>query len=264
MLPAMKWKLLSALLLSVAVSGPGCAAELGEDEDGISSTGEEDEEETTREGDETVSADELKLGDARTDGFGEPTYSAAEKAEVLAQYRHIDPNKIVPETLLENALQYWHHNKAKIENKGWMTIIDMGMHSGKKRFFLIGMDSGNVTPTVVAHGSGSDPDNDGKATKFADTIDSHKTSIGYYLTAETYTGQHGFSLKLDGLSASNKSARARAVVMHGASYVSPGKSKQGRSWGCPAVANNEKDGLIQKLRGGSLLYIDTTAGAESR
>lgn len=263
MLLRMNWKLLSALLLSVTVSGFGCAADAS-DPDGVNSTGGDEDEETSQEGDEQVSEDELKLGDARTDGFEEPTYSATEKADVLAQYDHLDPNHVVPKTLLENAIQYYHHNKSKLENQGWMTIIDMGLHSGKKRFFLVGMDSGTVTTTVVAHGSGSDPDNDGKATAFSDTQDSHKTSIGYYLTAETYSGQHGFSLKLDGLSKSNKSARARAVVMHGAAYVSPGKAKQGRSWGCPAVANNEKDALIQKLKGGSLLYIDTTAGAESR
>lgn len=262
MLLTMKWKLLSAVLLSVAFSGLGCAVDT--DEDGISSTTSGEEEETSQEGDEQVSADELKLGDARTDGFEEPSYSASEKASVLAQYDHIDPDGEVPRTLLENALQYFHKNRAKIENKGWMTVIDMGQHSGKKRFFLIGMDSGTVTPTVVAHGSGSDPDHDGLATRFSDVNDSHRTSIGYYLTAETYTGQRGFSLKLDGLSKTNKSARARAIVLHGASYVAKSNAKQGRSWGCPAVANNERDGLIQKLRNGSLLYIDTTAGAESR
>lgn len=255
-------KLLSAVVLSLAVSSAfGCAVDAG-DEDGISSTG--DGEETTQEGDERVSEDELKLGDARTDGFEEPTYDASEKAEVLAEYDYVDPDGVVPRTLLENALQYFHHNKAKIENKGWMTVIDMGMHSGKKRFFLIGMDSGNVTATVVAHGSGSDPDHDGLATRFADTVDSHKTSIGYYLTDDTYTGSNGYSLKLDGLSATNKSARRRAIVMHGASYVSPRNAKQGRSWGCPALSSNENSTMINRLKGGSLLYIDTTAGAESR
>lgn len=262
MLPGMNWKLLSALLLSVTVSSFGCAVDSGDD--GINSTGAGDEEETSQEGDEYVSEDELKLGDARTDGFEEPTNDAAEKAAVLARYSHIDPNNVVPKTLLENALQYYDHNKEKLENKGWMTVIDMGQHSGKRRFFLIGMDSGTVTTTVVAHGSGSDPDNDGKATSFGDAVDSHKTSIGYYLTAETYNGRYGNSLKLDGLSRTNKSARERAVVMHGANYVAPGKSKQGRSWGCPAVPMNEKEDLIRKLRGGSLMYIDTTSGAESR
>lgn len=257
------WKLLSALVLSVTVSSFGCAAETAEGEE--SSTGEEaGEDDPSQEGEESVTEDELKLGDANRAGFEEPTNTAAEKAAVLAKYDFVDTGHVVPKTLLENALQYYDHNKSRLQNDGYMVIIDMGMHSSKKRFFLIGMDSGNVDTTVVAHGSGSDPDNDGKATRFSDTNDSHMTSIGYYKTAETYTGSHGFSLKLDGLSKSNDTARARAVVMHGASYVAPGKSKQGRSWGCPAVANNEKDDLIRKLRGGALLYIDTTAGAESR
>ncbi len=250
-----------ALLLSANLATFGCAVDATDD---TASAVDGEEEETTREGDEYVSEDELKLGDARADGFEEPDYTADEKAEVLAQYTHIDPEGVVPKTLLENALQYYHHNRLRIELKGWLTIIDMGMHSGKKRFFLVGMDSGTVRTTVVAHGEGSDPDHDGMATRFADTVDSHKTSLGYYLTGETYQGSNGYSLKLDGLSASNRSARARAIVMHGASYVANGKTKQGRSWGCPALSRTENAEMINRLKGGSLLYIDTTAGAESR
>lgn len=250
-----------AVLLSLNLATFGCAMEAGND---FASAADGEEEETTREGDEQISEDELKLGDARVQGFEEPTYSAEEKAEVLAQYTHIDPDGVVPKILLENALQYYHHNRLRIENRGWMTVIDMGMHSGKERFFLIGMDSGTVRTTVVAHGEGSDPDNDGYATKFSNTVDSHQTSIGYYLTAETYQGSNGYSMKLDGLSSTNRNVRARAIVMHSASYVSRGKAKQGRSWGCPALSRAENAEMINRLKGGSLLYIDTAAGAESR
>ena len=48
----------------------------------------------------------------------------------------------------------------------------------------------------------------------------------------------------------------RAIVMHGASYVVDGKSKQGRSWGCPAVPLPEKDALIAKVKAGSLMYAE--------
>ncbi len=257
------WKLLSALCVSVAVSSTGCALETSDDMSS-SASGDDSEDDVSQEGAESVSADELKLGDANRAGIREPVNTAAEKAEVLAKYDYVDRKREVPRTLLENALQYFDFNKSRLENDGYMVIIDMGMHSSEERFFLIGMDSGNVDTTVVAHGSGSDPDNDGEATRFSNTNDSHMTSLGYYKTAETYTGSHGFSLRLDGLSESNAIARARGVVMHGASYVAKGKSKQGRSWGCPAVSTREKDDLIRKLRGGALLYIDTTASAESR
>lgn len=262
----MTLKLLSVLALAACVSSTyGCAAQVGDGTGDDSQSAEGDgEDDPTQEGDEAVSADELKLGDANREGIKEPVNTPEEKAAVLAKYDFVDPGHVVPKTLLENALQYYDFNKARFENDGYMVVIDMGQHSGKERFYLIGMDSGSVTTTVVAHGSGSDPDNDGKATRFSDTNDSHMTSIGYYKTAETYTGTHGFSLKLDGLSKTNDTARARAVVMHGASYVAKGKAKQGRSWGCPAVSDREKDDLIRKLKGGALLYIDTTAGAESR
>ena len=74
------------------------------------------------------------------------------------------------------------------------------------------------------------------------------------MTGETYDGKHGNSLRLDGVSPTNSNARARAVVMHGADYVSEGRSKQGRSWGCLALPSPDKDAVIAKLKGGSVIY----------
>lgn len=251
------------LLLPLALTTVGCAASSADVDDEMMSTSD-NEDDPTQEGEEEVSADELKLGDANRAGFEEPTYDAQEKAEVLAKYTHIDPDGVVPRTLLENALQYYHFNKSRLANDGYLTIIDMGKHSGKERFYMVGLDSGNVSTTVVAHGSGSDRENDGLPSTFSNRNGSNASSIGYYKTAETYNGKWGYSLRLDGLSTTNADARRRAIVMHGASYVVKGKSKQGRSWGCPAVPLREKETIINKLRNGSLLYIDTSAGAESR
>ena len=57
-------------------------------------------------------------------------------------------------------------------------------------------------------------------------------------------------------------SRARGVVMHAASYVSKGRAKQGRSWGCTAVSTGELEGLIGKLNGGSLLLVQQGSNAQ--
>jgi hypothetical protein len=242
-------KLGVSLLVATSLALAGCSAEVGAD-------GTDGQEEATGEGSETVSEEALRLGDANRQGFKEPQFSAAEKAAVLARYENLDPNNEVPKVLLENAIQYYDFNKSRIKVKGYLTIIDFSQSSGKRRFYIIDMNTGRVERHVVAHGSGSDPDNDGVATAFSNRDGSLQSSLGYYVTAETYTGKWGRSLRLDGLSSTNSNVRARAVVMHGASYVEDGKSKQGRSWGCPALPMDEKDAIIDKLKGGSLMYAD--------
>lgn len=235
-----------ALAVAFAVATSGCSAEVGDGAD----------EETSQEGDETISQDALRLGDANRQGFKEPTFSAAEKADVLARYTSIDRAREVPRVLLENALQYYDFNKSRIKVKGVLTIIDFSQHSSKRRLYIINMETGSVERHVVAHGSGSDPENDGIPAAFSNTEGSLKSSLGYYVTAETYSGKWGTSLRLDGLSSTNSNVRQRAVVMHGASYVVDGKSLQGRSWGCPALPMAEKDAVIARVKGGSLMYAD--------
>ncbi len=224
---------------------------------GCSAETQADLDDADQEGSEQVSEEALRLGNANRQGFKEPVYSAAEKAAVLARYTHVDPGEVVSRELLENALQYYHFNKGRLSNPRYLTVIDFSRHSSKRRFSLIDMQSGRVEQHVVAHGSGSDAANDGIPSNFSNREGSNASSLGYYVTAETYSGKWGYSLRLDGLSATNSNVRARAVVMHGASYVEDGRSLQGRSWGCPALPLGEKDAVITKVKGGSLLYADT-------
>jgi hypothetical protein len=106
----------------------------------------------------------------------------------------------------------------------------------------------------VAHGKGSDPKHQGLANVFSDRTGSNATSLGFFKTADVYTGSHGLSLRLDGLSATNAHARIRTIVIHGADYVKDGRSIQGRSWGCPAVPIANRDAVIELLKNGSLIY----------
>lgn len=174
--------------------------------------------------------------------------------EILKTYDYVDPKRQINTQALSEALLYYHNNSAKIRNKRYLSIIDFSKRSTDARFFIINMESGEVWAIHTAHGKGSDSDHDGYAEKFSNKSGSNASSLGYYLAAETYYGKHGLSLKLDGLSTTNSKARARAVVIHGASYVKEAKVIQGRSWGCPAVAMNLRDKVINTLKGDSLIY----------
>jgi hypothetical protein len=117
------------------------------------------------------------------------------------------------------------------------------------------MRSGEVETFKTSHGKGSDSDHDGYAETFSNVSGSNASSLGLYKTAEIYSGQHGRSLKLDGLSSTNSNARSRAIVVHPADYVDDSSSsKSGRSWGCPALDPSVSSRVINLIAGGSLIY----------
>lgn len=155
---------------------------------------------------------------------------------------------------LDNALKFYDKNINKIKNKKVISIFDITKHSGTKRLYVIETDTGNVTSMHVSHGKNSDRKNTGYATEFSNTSSSLQSSLGFVLTAETYYGKNGYSLRLDGLESRNSNVRRRAVVIHGADYVSPNLSKMGRSYGCPAVSRANNKWYIDKVKGGSLFY----------
>jgi hypothetical protein len=210
----------------------------------------------TDDSDENVTVEGEERSDAALTGsqFKTPNLSPDERDAVLAKYADLDPNHVIPKSLLTTAILYFDTNKSVLKNTRYLTVVDFSAHSGKHRFFIVDTNSGAVEPHVVAHGSGSDPNNTGYAKKFSNVDGSNASSLGFYATGETYDGKHGRSLRLDGLSSTNSNVRERAVVIHGASYVSEGRSQQGRSWGCLALPENAKDAVIDKLKGVSLIY----------
>jgi len=147
--------------------------------------------------------------------------------------------------------------QGKIKNN-ILTIIDFSLSSTKDRMWVIDMVNKKVIlQTLVSHGIKS-----GKefAKSFSNQNESYKSSLGFYLTGETYIGKHGISLKLDGLEFGlNDKARERAVVIHGAEYVSRKLANKqgylGRSQGCPAVATAIAPKLIQTIKNKSVLFI---------
>ena len=189
--------------------------------------------------------------------FPTPNMTTSDKEDVLAKY-HLDPDNVIPHGLLLDAVAFYDSNKSNIDNRTYLAIVDFAKTSGKQRFFVIEMTSGAVSSYVVAHGSGSDPGNTGTATRFSNVENSNESSLGFYITSDIYNGKHGTSLRLDGVSTTNSNVRARGIVVHGADYVQEGRSKQGRSWGCFALPMSERTAIINKLKGGSVLYANTS------
>lgn len=142
--------------------------------------------------------------------------------------------------------------------KSLLTIADMSRPSGEKRLLIIDVEKQVlVKQTYVAHGRNS---GDVLPTKFSNIPSSLQSSLGFFVTKETYEGNNGYSMRLNGVEKGiNDKALDRAIVMHGAAYVNEALAKNsgriGRSWGCPAVSMQEHREIIDLIKNGSCLFI---------
>jgi len=142
--------------------------------------------------------------------------------------------------------------------KNFLTVIDFSISSKLDRMWIIDMNKIEVIHAcLVAHGQNSGEE---FASHFSNSPSSNKSSLGFYLTGGTYTGKHGLSLYLDGVeSGINDNARERAIVMHGADYVSRDfirmYGRLGRSFGCPSIPMTDHEKIINLLSGRSCMYI---------
>ena len=161
---------------------------------------------------------------------------------------------IVGSVLLEEALTARTAAGSVVKDERRMVVIDYTKHSTQPRFFLVDLTDMTADTFLVAHGKGSDADHDGYADQFSNILNSRMSSLGAYVTGETYYGQHGLSLRLHGLDPSNDKALERYIVIHGADYVAPGRRVLGRSWGCPALEQAVAQKLIPELAGGTFIY----------
>ena len=143
-------------------------------------------------------------------------------------------------------------------DKDILTICDFSRSSTEYRMWVIDVRNHKVLVNdYVAHGQGS---GDEFATAFSNRPNSHQSSMGFYVTGDTYIGSHGESLRLHGMDQGyNDNAYDRAIVVHGARYVSDdfvaGQRRLGRSWGCPAVASNIAGKVISDIKEGTCLFI---------
>jgi hypothetical protein len=166
--------------------------------------------------------------------------------------------------LSKEAFTYaWKGYQQLLDNKmisrtNYLTICDFSQSSRKKRLYIIDVSNNKlIINTYVAHGKNSGGE---YATAFSNKPESLQSSLGFYITSTTYTGEHGLSLRINGVDPGyNDKALERSIVIHGAAYVNEARAKSGsfmgRSWGCPAVPQKESNNIITTIKNGTCLFI---------
>lgn len=154
-------------------------------------------------------------------------------------------------------IEYEKLNKMGFVKNKKLTIIDYSLSSKEKRLWVIDMEKKKVIfQTWVAHGKNS---GDECAVEFSNTLQSYKTSLGVFLTNETYLGKHGLSLRLDGMNKGlNSNARKRNIVMHCSDYVNINTINEigyiGKSHGCLAISKDVNKELINMVKNSSVIF----------
>lgn len=207
----------------------------------------------------------LLLPGARVPDAGKETVSTASASTgierfCLELYNNIrgDESKPDYEVLRKAITGFFNLESDDRIRKNILTIIDFSLSSNIDRMWIIDLNKQEVLhSSLCAHGRNS---GDEFARSFSNTPSSYKSSLGFYVTGDTYTGKHGLSLLLDGAEPGvNDKARERAIVMHGADYVSrdfiSSNGRLGRSFGCPSIPLEDHEKIINMLSGQSCLYI---------
>jgi L,D-transpeptidase catalytic domain len=161
-------------------------------------------------------------------------------------------------SVLRRALDALQRHQDRITCRDAIGVADFSHPSRVPRFHLVKLADGSVQSHLVAHGRGSDPRRTGWLERFSNEPRSNATSAGAYQTACFYVGAHGHAIRLEGLDPTNSNASSRAIVVHGAWYLSKemiGLSGMlGRSQGCFAVANSSLPDIMMRLGPGRLIY----------
>lgn len=140
---------------------------------------------------------------------------------------------------------------------GTLTVIDYSLPSTEKRLWVFDLEERELLfHELVAHGKNT---GDNMARRFSNTMNSKQSSLGLFVTANTYVGSNGYSLRMKGLDRGfNDRAMDRAIVIHGAPYVSEAfaraQGRIGRSWGCPALDQAVSRQVIDTIKGGGLVF----------
>ena len=203
--------------------------------------------------------------------------TAGASAPLLATPRRVTPAAPPPQNLLPaeyrkaelppmvaEALEALETHGRRIVHRDRIGVVDFTKNSGERRFQIVNVESGEIEHEWhTSHGRGSDPSDTGMVQRFSNVPESNASSRGAYLTANEYYGKHGRSRRLIGLDPENNLALERAIVLHGADYVSEAMARDtgrvGRSLGCFAVAQDVRDLMLEALGEGRLLYCGKSA-----
>ena len=145
----------------------------------------------------------------------------------------------------------------RLNNKELFSIIDFTKDCNSKRFYTIDLEKMKIVYyTYVAHGKKS---GERMATSFSDAVESNKSSIGFYITGNTYNGGNGYSLILHGDEKGyNSNLAKRSVVVHAADYANEdyiaSNGRMGRSLGCPALPENIYKQVIETIKEKTMIF----------
>jgi len=198
----------------------------------------------------------IPLNSPSTKNKIQPTISEPQISECQSLYEAMQLDDVVNFTAFEQAMSGY--NKIDAKNKDIITLIDFSKPSTEKRLYIFDMKRKKMLlSSYVSHGRNSGGN---YATSFSNENGSYKSSLGFYLTENTYQGKNGYSLILNGLEKGiNDKAKERAIVIHGASYSNPStiasSGRLGRSLGCPALPLAVSRSIINTIKDGTLLYI---------
>jgi hypothetical protein len=174
----------------------------------------------------------------------------------------VAPNGINPALFARAKAALDSHGSA-IRYRDVIGVVDFSMGSAEPRFHVVDLRSGQVESHAVAHGRGSDPAHSGYVDHFSNSFGSLASSNGTYITADTYEGKYGTSMKVRGLDWSNNNAESRAIVIHNAWYAEPDMiaihGKLGRSEGCFAFSRASQWQVMNRLNNGRMIYADKLA-----
>ncbi len=199
---------------------------------------------------------QLASNDLSSDGPGRATLAGSPPPSI---------SQAIYQPLLERGRAALDRHRDSFALRDRIALADFSQPSRALRFHIVDLISGQSWSYLVAHGRGSDPEHSGWLQRFSNEINSLATSDGAYRTGEIYDGAHGKSMRLSGLDLDNSNAEPRAIVIHGADYVTEDHiaawGKCGRSEGCFAVAPHMLSAVLGLLGPDRMLYADKVAAS---
>jgi len=149
-------------------------------------------------------------------------------------------------------------NRNKLRKGNLLTICDYSQSINSERLYVIDIKAGRLLyNTFVSHGKNS---GDEYASSFSNLNNSNQSSLGFMVTAETYVGKAGLSMRFEGVERGiNDQVRSRDIVLHGSTFVSRslmGAGTISKSLGCPAVPFGIHKKIIESIKGGSCFYVN--------
>jgi hypothetical protein len=148
--------------------------------------------------------------------------------------------------------------KGQVRNPGILSIADFSQSNRNKRLYIVDLRKRKLlVHTYVSHGKNSGAE---MATSFSNVNNSNKSVLGFLITADTYNGSNGLSLKFRGMERGiNDLVQHRAIVVHGSKFVNERELQQRgemvNSLGCPAVPMAQSRSIINTIKGGSVYFI---------